>query len=55
MDITVGVRRSVVEHKQGFALVVLHQLTVLVIFFPCFQEFRLPLGQSCPHGKVGLG
>ena len=51
----VGERRAVVEVEEGLALIFLEQLVVHVLLLPPGQHLRLPLGQTRPHGEVGLG
>ena len=55
MDAAVGVRRAVVQHKAGLALVMLHQLVVQVVLVPVLQHDGLFLGQAGTHFKQGLG
>ena len=55
MDAAVGVRGAVVEHEQGLALVVLHQLLVQAVFVPVLQHGGLLFGQAGTHFKQGLG
>ena len=55
VDAAVGVRGAVVQHKEGLALVVAHQLVVQVVFVPVLQHGGLLLGQAGAHFKQGLG
>ena len=50
----VGEGRAVVQGEEGLALVLLQQFLVDVLLLPASEHLRLPLGQTCPHGEVGL-
>ena len=55
VEAAVGERRAVVKGEAGLALVLLQQLVVEVHVLPALEHLRLPLGQTRPHGEVGLG
>ena len=42
------------KHKERFAFVMLHQLVVKLFLLPIFERFRLALGQTCTHWKIGF-
>ena len=54
VDGPVGERGAVVEVEEGLALVLFEELVVDVLVLPALEHLRLPLGQSRPHGEVGL-
>ena len=55
VEAAVGERRAVVKGEAGLALILLQQLVVEVHVLPALEHLRLPLGQTRPHGEVGLG
>ena len=55
VEAAVGERRAVVKGEAGLTLVLLQQLVVEVHVLPALEHLRLPLGQTRPHGEVGLG
>ena len=55
VDVAVTERRSVVQVKQGLALVFLEHFVVDVKLLPVGEHLRLTLGQTRSHGKIGLG
>ena len=55
MQVAVGERRAVVEGEERLALVLLQHLVVQVHIVPALEHVGLPLGQTGPHGEVGLG
>ena len=55
VDVAVGIRRAVVQHVAGLALVVLHQLFIKMVRIPLFEHLRLFLGQTRPHVKQSFG
>ena len=55
MQRAVGEGRAVVQVEQGLALVLFQQLVVKIQLLPVLEHLRLPLGQTCPHGKAALG
>ena len=55
VDITVCVRRAVVQDELRLALVVLHELVVQVVVVPILEHDRFLLGQAGAHLKQGLG
>ncbi len=52
MNVTVGIRRAIMQDKDRFPFVLFHDLPIQVLFFPRRQRFRFPLRQVCLHGKV---
>ena len=55
VNIAVGEGRAVMEIEAGLTLVLLEHLIVYVQLFPIFEHFRLSLGETGTHGKVGFG
>ena len=55
MNVTVCIRRTIVQNEQGLSLVLLHQRFINSVFFPLFQHDRLALGQTGLHGKFRFG
>ena len=55
MQVAVGERRAVVEGEERLTLVLLQHLVVQVHIVPALEHVGLPLGQTGPHGEVGLG
>ena len=51
----VGEGGAVVQGEAGLALVLLQQLVIEVHVVPALEHPRLPVGQTGPHGEVGLG
>ena len=51
MNITVGIRRAVMQNEHGLTLVLLHQLLVDSILLPLLQHRGLALRESCLHRK----
>ena len=54
MDIAVCIRRAVMQNKERFALVMLHQIFVKIMVVPVFQDFRLSVWQIGPHREIRL-
>ena len=55
MQITVCIRRAIMQNKQGLALVFLHQCIINMILFPLRQKLRLALGKTRAHREISLG
>ena len=55
VNVAVGIRRAVVQHETGLALVVLHQVKIKAVLFPVLQKLGLLFGQACTHFKIGFG
>ena len=55
VDRTVGVRRTVVQHKLLVTLVLLQNLLVDLVVLPVLESLGLGLGKTGTHGKTGLG
>ena len=51
----VGEGGAVVQGEAGLALVLLQHLVVQVHIVPALEHPGLPVGQTGPHGEVGLG
>ena len=54
VDVAVGEGRAVVQGETGLALVLLEHLMIDVLLLPAAEHFRLTLGQTGPHGKIGF-
>ena len=55
VQLAVGVRRAVVQHKQGSTLPGIAQFFVEALLVPGLHPGRLALGQIAPHGKGRVG
>ena len=55
VDAAVGIGGAVVEDEEGLAVVAAHHLVVEVLVVHGLEHLGLPLGQTRPHGEVGLG
>ena len=55
VQVTVRIRGAIVQDKGLATLGLVTQLLVDVHFLPAGQPFGLSLGQTGPHGEVGLG
>ena len=54
VNVAVGIRRAVMQHKLGFAgIMSLHQL-IDVLLLPKLQNFRLPLRQIAAHWEISF-
>ncbi len=54
MNVAVGERRTVMQVEAGVTLVLFEHLVVNIKLFPVPEHFRLALGQTRAHGKVGF-
>ncbi len=54
VNVSVCIRRTVVQRIGGLALVLLGKRVVHTLALPLLQHFRLSLGQIAAHRKIGL-
>ena len=55
MQVSVCIRRAVMQNEKRLALVLLHQFMVEVVLLPVFQKTRLALWQTGTHREFGFG
>ena len=52
MQVSVCIRRAVMQNEKRLAFVLLHQLVIQICMLPVFQETRLALGKTRTHREI---